>query len=363
MCNDNLLILAAAGSGKTQGLVDSCASAGRGERVLILTYTRNNQAELRRRLALCAGDHYQVEVRGWFSFLIGSFVRPFLPLLFEGLRVRGFDFDSPPQVYARVEQWERYFNPDGQVRKVHLPQLAVRVESASGGAGIRRLERLYDRILIDEVQDLCGYDLEVLTLLMRSAIPIEMVGDIRQAILATNERERKHKKFMYMNIWHWFKSEQKAGRLSIVQRRETRRCNPTIASFADSLFDESWGFEQTISMNKRTTDHDGMFLVRRNDVDEYVSRFSPLVLRYSSASSRKLSHLQFMNIGEAKGLEHDHVMILPTEAMAKFLQKGVPLNPRQAAHFYVAATRARQSVAIILDKAGKCQYPFWKASQ
>src|SRR5690606_10286008 len=131
--------------------------------------------------------------------------RPFLPLLFEGRRVRGFDFDSPPQVYARVEQWERYFNPDGQVRKVHLPQLAVRVESASGGAGIRRLERLYDRILIDEVQDLCGYDLEVLTLLMRSAIPIEMVGDIRQAILATNERERKHKKFMYMNIWHWFK--------------------------------------------------------------------------------------------------------------------------------------------------------------
>jgi DNA helicase-2/ATP-dependent DNA helicase PcrA len=52
-----------------------------------------------------------------------------------------------------------------------------------------------------EVQDLCGYDLEFLDLLMESKVNLELVGDIRRAILATNEREAKHKPFMYVKVW------------------------------------------------------------------------------------------------------------------------------------------------------------------
>lgn len=311
----NHLTLAVAGSRKTQGIVEACIAADASARILVLTYTTANQMELRSRLAQQAGDHPNVEVMGWFTFLIRNFVRPFLPYIYRGQRVVGFDFKSPPQQYGSLTSWSRYFNPESEVRKVHLPQLATRLEQASAGAGIRRLERIFDQIFIDEVQDLCGYDLEILKLLMASRIPIEMVGDVRQAILATNEREKKNKKFMFMGIWPWFQAEQKAGRLSITQRSETWRCRPEIAMLADSIFGSAWGFDATVSMNGRKTAHDGIFLVREADVDTYVATYQPLGLRYSANSAKSFAHLPLMNFGEAKGLGRERVMIFPTKAI------------------------------------------------
>lgn len=358
-CN-NHLTLAVAGSRKTQGIIDRCAAEKKSARILILTYTTANQTELRNRLATFAGDHLQIEVSGWFSFLISHFVRPFLPLLYAGKRVRGFDYKSPPQQYSRVEDWSRYFNDHDEVRKVHLAQLAVEVEKVSNNAVVDRIERLYDRIYIDEVQDLCGYDLEILNLLLHSRVPIEMVGDIRQAILVTNDREKKHKKFMYMGVWEWFKSQEKARRLVISQRRETWRCGPAIASFADSLFGPEWDFMPTVSNNNRTSGHDGVFLVKPENIDSYVAEYNPLALRHSSSTGKAWNHIDFMNIGESKGIGRERVLIYPTQAMGNFIQKGSPLEAQQAARFYVAVTRAEQSVAIVLKTPGLSNLPYWE---
>lgn len=360
MPTNNHLTLAAAGSRKTQGIVDTCAAADKSERILILTFTNANQVELRNRLSSAAGSHPHVEVVGWYSFLLSHFVRPFLPYLYEGKRLRGFDFTSPPQRFSRNTDWSRYFNSHGEARKVHLPQLADRIAQTSSGAPIRRLERIVDRVFVDEVQDLCGYDLEILKLLMASTVPIEMVGDIRQAILATNERERKNKKYMYMGIWDWFKTEENAGRIAITQRCQTWRCASGIASLADSLFGEEWGFESTVSLNSRTTGHDGVFLVSPEHLDAYIETYSPLALRDSANSGRAYETIEFVNIGKSKGLGRERVLICPTKAMATFIQKGTPLKAQQAADFYVAITRAEQSVAIILDKPGVASFPVWQ---
>lgn len=360
--HNNHLVLAVAGSRKTQGIIDACASASPTERILVLTYTTANQLELRNRLATVAGDHHRIEVRGWFTFLLGDFVRPFLPFLYDGKRLRGFDFESEPQTYSKTTDWSRYFNSHEEARKVHLPQLACRVEEASNGAGVRRLERIYDRIYIDEVQDLCGYDLEVLKLLMASNLPVEMVGDIRQAILATNERESRNRGYMYMKIWDWFRNEAKAGRLQITQRCETWRCRPEIAGFADSLFGEEWGFEPTISLNTRKTGHDGVFLLKPDDVDPYMQTFSPLPLRYSKASGKAYAHIGFMNFGLAKGLGRERVLVFPTAKIANLLCAGTVLDQQLAASLYVAVTRAEQSVAFILDEPGSCLFPYWTPS-
>jgi len=351
--------LAVAGSRKTQGIVDACAAADPSQRVLILTYTTENQLELRKRLSEQAGDRPNVEVMGWFSFLIASFVRPFLPYLYRGKRVAGFDFKSPPQQFGAVGSWNRYFNSESEVRKAHLPQLANRLEAASAGAGVRRLERMYDQIFIDEVQDLCGYDLEILKLLMASEIPLEMVGDVRQAILATNGREKKNKQFMFMGIWDWFQAEEKAGRLSITHRSETWRCRPEIAALADSIFDSVLGFAVTVSRNSRAASHNGICLVRESDVDAYFAAFQPLGLRDSANSAKKFSYLPLMNFGKAKGLGREHVIIFPTKAISEFISSGTPLEEMQACRFYVAVTRAEQSVAIVLDTCGSSSIGYW----
>ena len=363
MANNNHLTLAVAGSGKTQSVVDACAAADSGQRILILTYTSANQQELGGRLAAEAGNRHNIEVSGWFSFLIGHFVRPYLPFAYPGRQVHGFDFKSDPQDGVANQEWRRYFNKQSEVRKVHLAQIAHRVNVAAGGAPIRRLERIYDRIFVDEVQDLCGWDLEVLRLLMDSKIPLELVGDVRQAILVTNNREKKNKQYKFMRIWEWFKAQERAKRLTISQECSTYRCRPEISELADSLFAPDRGFDPTISMNELSTDHDGVFLVKSADVEAYVQAYAPLLLRRMSSSGRALDHLGPMNIGVSKGLGRKHVLIYPTAEIKKLLQQGKQLEEQAAAYLYVAVTRAEQSVAFILDDAGNCERAYWSPMQ
>ncbi|WP_420734286.1 UvrD-helicase domain-containing protein [Brevibacterium luteolum] len=356
---DKQLVLAVAGSGKTQRLVDLCVEADLSERILILTYTAANQDELRRRLANEAGEHHRIEVSGWFSFLIANFVRPYLPFVFPDRKLEGFDFHSPPQQYSKNDSWSRYFNHYSQARRAHLAQLAHWVNEAAAGAPIRRLALVYDRILIDEAQDLCGWDLEILELLLKSPTPLYMVGDVRQAILATNPREKKNKKFMYMGIWQWFRQKEAKRKLQIRQERTTHRYRAEIASFADSLFDTSHGFEPTETLNNRTTAHDGIYLVRSEHVAAYIRSYRPLFLRNSVNSGKQFSKFAPMNIGASKGLEREHVLVYPTGGVQQLLQIGTPLTPSASASLYVAATRAKQSLAFILDKPGDCVYKHW----
>jgi DNA helicase-2/ATP-dependent DNA helicase PcrA len=357
--SDNQLTLAVAGSRKTQSIVEACVAAPPQARTLVLTYTTANQDELRRRIASQAGLRPAIDVMGWFTFLIRHFVKPALPFVYPDARVAGFDFESKPQQYTTNEAYERYFNSEAQVRRVHLAQLATRIADASMNAAVKCLSRIYDVIYIDEAQDLCGYDLEILLRLMKAPIALRMVGDVRQAVLLTNEREKKHKRYQYMKIWDWFREQHKKGHLHIEQRAETWRCRQEIASFADSLFDPSWEFAPTTSVNTTSTDHDGLFLVREVDVSAYLERFKPLLLRQSANSARNKPY-NFMNFRVSKGLSRPRVMIWPTGHICQFLRSGTQLADRTAAEFYVAITRAEQSVAIVLDTLGTSLIPYWR---
>jgi superfamily I DNA/RNA helicase len=352
------LTLAVAGSGKTRSIVDQCLARPAGERVLVLTYTRNNQNELSARFDREAGDDHNIVVSGWFSFLLGCFVRPFLPYVYPGRRLRGFDFKSEHQRGKSVDRYDRYFNAAGQARKAHLPQLAVRINEASGGAPLRNIARLYDHIYIDEVQDLCGYDLEILRLLIDCGIRLTMIGDVRQAVIATNVQEPKHGKYKFMGIWDWFREQEKAGRIEIHQSRETWRCRPEVALFADGLFSSEFGFEATISKNPIVSGHDGVFLVREGDLAAYILEYSPLVLRQSANSARG-KDFDFMNFKASKGLAAEHVLIWPTANIRNLISSGRALERQAAAELYVAVTRARQSVALVIDQPGTSAIPFW----
>ncbi|AXJ09699.1 ATP-dependent exonuclease [Arthrobacter sp. PM3] len=353
------LVLAVAGSRKTQSIVEACAAASQGQRILVLTFTLNNQAELRRRVTE-ANPTADVEVSGWFTFLIGQFIRPYLPFLFPGQDLNGLDDKSLYQERVPVTARGRYFTQSDLLRAVHAAHLATLLIEASRSLPIRRLEAIYDHVYIDEVQDLGGYDLEVLDALLRSTVPLTMVGDVRQAVVATSPLERKHKQYKNMQVWNWFRRQEAAGRLVITHRSETWRCRPEIAAFADSLFDSGWAFPKTVSLNATTTGHDGVFLVRTADVVAYVEGFAPQNLRWGANSWKSHDHLNFMNFGAAKGLTRERVLIFPTDKMQRLLQRGTPLEDLAAAKLYVGVTRAEQSVAFVLDEAGDSQHPYWR---
>jgi hypothetical protein len=352
----NRLTLAVAGGRKTQGIVDHCANADAADRVLVLTYTVANQDELSRRLARRRPLETAVDVQGWFSFLLSHWVRPYLPCLFPGRILRGLNFDGDPGQYATGQA--RFLDSDGRAYKRHLARLATEVEQASGGAVLDRLSRIYNRLWIDEVQDLNGYDLVVLERLMDSKIELAMVGDVRQAILQTNVRDPKYKQYKGVEIKRWFDLQAKNGRLELEQHSTTWRCNAAVAAFADSIFDADWGFARTTSRNNATTVHDGIFAVDYEHAAAYVDTFRPLCLRHSAASARSLD-LPFVNIRMAKGLENDRVLVALTQPMKDFVCSAKPLTPGAACSLYVAVTRARASVALLTERPGELAVPLW----
>lgn len=352
----NHLTLAVAGARKTQGLVEHCSSLPVSRRVLIVTFTQTNQEELRHRLAAQVGDHPLIEVVGWYTFLLRHFAKPFLPFMFQGKRVNGFDFDGRPHRMAKGIL--RFFNTMGAAYACELGRLAFELIAASQGTLMYRLECLYDEILIDEVQDLSGYDWNILEALFQSSIDIRMVGDIRQSVLATNPRGTKNKQYAYSEAINWFREREANGLLTVTQASTTWRCRSEIASFSDTIFDADWGFPETASENHLRTEHDGVFLVQKKYVDTYVTKFQPQCLRHG-ANSAKEYDLDFLNFKLSKGATYERVLIVPTAVITNFIQNGVALEPSTAASFYVAVTRAKQSVAIVVDKPGSSNLPYW----
>jgi hypothetical protein len=353
----NHLTLAVAGSGKTQGIVEYCAALPNDRRALVLTYTQANQAELRGRIMTKVGDHHGVEVMGWFTFLLRHFARPFLPFMFSGHRIFGFNFEGRPHRMAKGLR--RFIDSKGAAYACELGRLAYELIDASGGALLRRLQCIYDELLIDEIQDLSSHDWEIIDALLNSTLDVHMVGDMRQAVLATNPRSAKNKRYAYAESIHWFREREVKGILKISESSATWRCRPEIAAFADLIFESSWGFPQTVSRNNSVSRHDGVFLVRPEDVYRYVAEFQPLCLR-SCANSGKAFHLDYVNFRLAKGTQCKRVLIVPTLGIEKFVQTGSSLSANPAASFYVAVTRAAQSVAVVISEPGASALPFWE---
>jgi hypothetical protein len=352
----NRLILAVAGGRKTQSIVDRCRAASKSRQILVLTYTQNNQQELVSRLARYRPLEAHVEVQGWFSFLLGHWVRPYLPMRWPARRLRGLNFDGDPGRFATGES--RFLDSDSRAYRLHLAQLALETHQASSGAVLDRLSRIYDEVYVDEVQDLNGYDLEVLSELMTSPMNLNLVGDVRQALIQTNIRDPKNKQYKGTSIKTWFDEHERRGNLEISHQTITWRSNQLIADFADSIFDDCWGFDRTVSRNTDVTGHDGLFAVSPEHVDEYVACYSPLCLRHNANCAKSLD-LPFMNIRIAKGLSRDRVLIGPNSGMIDFLRKGKAMDEIPSCSLYVAVTRARFSVAFVADNPAHLGLTVW----
>ncbi len=60
-------------------------------------------------------------------------------------------------------------------------------------------------------------------------------------------------------------------------------------------------------MNVTITGHDGIFMIKRNDVVEYFARHRPVVLRWNKQSDTM--NLSALNIGASKGRTYDRILI------------------------------------------------------
>jgi DNA helicase II / ATP-dependent DNA helicase PcrA len=341
---EHLAVIAAAGSRKTEFVVNE-ALAHDDKRVLITTYTLNNLGCVEDRIygkAGCVPQH--ITITSWYGFLLNQWCRPYQRAVLGAPGViRGLDFESTrSRAVSQIRARQYYCNGPGDIYADWTADFAVKANDATSGDVVHRLEEMYDEIYVDEVQDLVGYDLDVLDALLGSKTHITMVGDPRQHTYATN-RNRRNRKYRGAGLWDWF--AERKNSCKVQTNTVSYRSNQAICDFADALFPH---LPKTMSANAGATTPTGILTLQSAELSDYMAAHSPAVLRHSVTSDT----LGFggVNFGASKGSTFDHVVIFPTQPIKHYLKTNDPgvLADEARSKLYVAITRARHSVAFVV---------------
>lgn len=356
----NTVIVAAAGSGKTTSLVKRALAISDGC-VLITTYTLANESEIKKKFFEINGFiPPNIQVQTWFSFLLRHGVKPYQSVIWEG-QIRGLILVNEKSGYierngkriyfAEKDVEKYYFDSSKRIYSDKLSKFVVKANEISSGLVLKRLENIFKYIFIDEVQDMAGYDLDIIKLLFKSRINVLLVGDPRQVVYNTH-LETRYRKYLNGKILEFVSNE--CSRLGVKIDSEslnyTYRNNEAICCFANSIYPE---LPPCRSLKSCKTGHDGVFFVSKKDVISYLKKYHPMQLRESKKVVVNEDY-SVINFGNSKGLTYDRVLIYPTKGiLAWVLDKNNEMKQQTRAKFYVAVTRARYSVAIVVDDADK----------
>ena len=361
------MIIAAAGSGKTTYLVNR-AHEMRDKKILITTFTERNSLEIKQKfIDLYGCVDCNVDILPWFSFLLKHGVRPYQSCYHTSLHnvnigfqlvdcksgFRFFNAKRQPVYWGENDFMKFYFSPDMKIFSDKISKFVCETNRLSNGALLARLRKIYDTIFIDEIQDMVGYDLDIIKSLLEEFDDILLVGDPRQCTYSTHNAV-KYKNYAEGNI-EGFVSEQ-LGRhiacdidkssLRVSHRNFKEQCD-----LASSLYPQHPKSEPCNCADCRRSipEHHGLFYIKTEDIDNYLEKTSAIQLRWDKGVSCS-PRTQCFNMGEAKGMTFNHTMLYLTRPMIEWLKsRSSDLAFGARAKFYVALTRARYSVAIVWD--------------
>lgn len=338
---DKSVIFAVAGSGKTTLLIERLCLE---KRALIITYTDNNHRHLRNKIILKFGMiPANITLMSYFSFLHGFCYRPMMQMEYD---TKGLSFRRPPDFTGRLARSDLKHYRDSSGRLYHN-RLAKLIEYAEAIPDvIARLERFYDSLYVDEVQDFAGNDFNLLTAICKAEMDILFVGDFYQHTFDTS-RDGLINRSLHDDIVRYEKKFKKAG-LEIDKKTLSRswRCGTTVCDFITAHL----GIEIAAQENRVTT-----VAAVEDGITAHALHADPAVVKLFLKEHYKYGCYS-QNWGGSKGMDHfNDVCIVMGGDIWKHYLKGTlhQANPQTKNKLYVACSRARGSIYFVPEKLFK----------
>lgn len=340
------LVIAAAGSGKTWGLCNHAIKNLKDKKILLITYTNQGKRALEEELKKQNKGvlHSKIRIMTWYTFLLLECIKPYQSYIVKYNSIRTISFDES---YGQVNfypagNYRRYITNENNIRSNQASELTYYLNDTSNGKVISRLEEVYSYIYIDEVQDLSGWDLDLVEILLSSNLGVYLVGDPKQSTYKTNT-STKNKNKSGRNLLEYFVDLIDDNKLILKTSNQTNRFNKDIAKFVNLIDPLEPLVQSEVLCND---EYDGVFIIERKNINHYLKLFNPQCLRYDRRTVVESANV--MNYGVVKGRTFDRVVIYPNSKFKDFILKNMKIESPEK--YYIAATRARKSVVFVLDK-------------
>src|SRR5699024_9922462 len=105
----------------------------------------------------------------------------------------------------KADNWKYYYDFHGNLYYERLAQFSYVILQSSANV-LKRLESIYKTVLIDEIQDMVGYDLRIIEALFKARFNLVIVGDHRQSKYSTNSGTYL-RRYRGINVFDFFSEE------------------------------------------------------------------------------------------------------------------------------------------------------------
>jgi DNA helicase-2/ATP-dependent DNA helicase PcrA len=328
---DKQLILAVAGSGKTYRIVKELDLE---KRYLLVTYTISGIRSIKNEVINQFGYlPKNIKIKNYFSFLYSFCYKPFFA---DEHNVKGITWNYPKSFFDTSFFTKNNYLYHNRISKLLLDKNHFQEVK-------ERVEKYYDYVLFDEIQDFGGNDFNFLLELAQSNVNFLLVGDFFQHTFDTS-RDRNTNQSLHSSL-EKFKERFKSSGFIFDDTTliKSRRCSKTTCDFIQNRI----GIEIESNENRIT---ECELIENKENVkeifedDNIVKLFLTRHYNYECRSD---------NWGACKGLGFDNICIIINDELLKEFKSGGLINFKSNItrnKFYVACSRTRNNLYFVPNK-------------
>lgn len=336
---DKRVIFAVAGSGKTSLIIDKVDHK---TRCLIITYTENNFKNLKQRVLKKLGYiPAGVQIYTYFTFL---YAFCFKPLLGHKVKVKGISWDTPPQGTLKLKRSDHRFYITSSGRLYHNRIAKLFEQCGIVEDILTRIEKYFDYICIDEVQDFGGHDFNLLTQIASANVNQLLVGDFYQHTFDTSRDGTTNKNLHNCYSKYQQRFINSGFAIDTDTLSNSHRCSSTVCDFVKNNIGIEISSHRDDPTNVEFVDCDAR-IAEIFACNETVKLFYQASYRYPGTTD---------NWGATKGEDHytDVCVVLNATTMKKYTKNELnELPPSTKNKLYVACTRANRNLYLISEKS------------
>ena len=336
---DKAVVFAVAGAGKTSHII---AQLDTSRRFLLVTYTDTNYNNLRNKVIARFGHiPSNIAIYTYYSFLYSFCFKPFLLMK---MNTQGISYSLPPASTLRLPRSDIRFYLDPH-RRLYSNRLAKVLEARSVTAEvIGRIQRFFDVLCVDEVQDFGGHDFNLLMDICRGLPHVLLVGDYHQHTYDTS-RDGNTNSTLHRDYVRYQQRFRDAGLMVDTDTlSKSYRCSPAVCDFIQ----QSLG----IHIESHRVDDTSIFLPFAGlDIDALHADASIVKLFYNQ---HRAYGCYSDNWGSSKGVDdYSDVCVALTKGAHASLADGTlrEESPQTINKLYVACSRARGNLYLVPEAA------------